>query len=124
MSSEVNIRTLGNPTRTFAASGVKTQSPQSVPPIAPSARGLGRRRPRDLDRLVDVQGGEGLARPFPIAVRKTLTAVTFSTRRREPSFYLGLCGPLLRSALQGGIAYDEGLGLVDPAHGGYGCSPL
>ena len=50
------------------------------------------------------QGGEGCARRVRIAVRKTFTAVTFSALEREPSFYLGLCGPSLRSALQGCIA--------------------
>jgi hypothetical protein len=34
-----------------------------------------------------------------------LPALAFSARGREPSFYLGLCGPLLRSVHQGGIAY-------------------
>jgi hypothetical protein len=38
-----------------------------------------------------------------------LPASAFSAREREPSFYLGLCGPLLRSVHQGGIAYAGGL---------------
>ena len=49
-------------------------------------------------------GGEGCARRVRIAVRKTFTAVAFSAPAREPSFYLGLRGPSLRSALQGCIA--------------------
>ena len=56
------------------------------------------------------QGGEGCARRVRIAVRKTFTAVAFSALEREPSFYLGLCGPSLRSALQGCIAFEWGLG--------------
>ena len=70
------------------------------------------------------QGGEGCARRVRIAVRKTFTAVAFSALEREPSFYLGLCGPSLRSALQGCIAFEWGLGLSAPAHGVYGCCPL
>ena len=70
------------------------------------------------------QGGEGCAHTVRIAVRKTFTAVAFSAPEREPSFYLGLCGPSLRSALQGCIAFGWGLGLSAPAHGVYGCSPL
>ena len=50
------------------------------------------------------QGGEGCARRVRVAVRKTFTAVAFSAPEREPSFYLGLCGPSLRSVLQGCIA--------------------
>ena len=69
-------------------------------------------------------GGSGsLLRPvwcgaFAPGPRDSLTddgiASAFSARRREPSFYQGLNGPLLRSALQGGIAYPRGLGLAGP----------
>ena len=44
-----------------------------------------------------------------------LPALAFSARGREPSFYLGLCGPLLRSVHQGGIAYPGGLRPTGPA---------
>ena len=44
-----------------------------------------------------------------------LPASAFSAREREPSFYLGLCGPLLRSVHQGGIAYPGGLRPTGPA---------
>ena len=37
------------------------------------------------------------------------TAVLFSTKRWEPSFYWGLCGPTLHSALRRGIAWYWGL---------------
>ncbi len=40
---------------------------------------------------------------------ENFTADAFSAREREPSFYQGLSGPSLRSALQGGIAYPWGL---------------
>ena len=38
-----------------------------------------------------------------------IEAVTFSTLMWEPSFYQGLVGPSLHSALRGGIAYSWGL---------------
>jgi len=78
-------------------------------------------------RFVSIAGsthGEGLARRVRIAVRKALTAAAFSVRGREPSSYQGLCGPSLRSALQGRIAYPWGLGPVGPAQKSNGCSPL
>ena len=53
-----------------------------------------------------------------------LPALAFSAGRREPSYYLGLCGPLLRSVHQGGIAYPGGLRPVGPAQQKNGCSPL
>ena len=53
-----------------------------------------------------------------------LPALAFSAGGREPSFYLGLCGPLLRSVLQGGIAYPGGLRPTGPAQQFNGCSPL
>ena len=53
-----------------------------------------------------------------------LPALAFSAREREPSFYLGLCGPLLRSVHQGGIAYPGGLRPTGPAQNSNGCSPL
>jgi hypothetical protein len=56
--------------------------------------------------------------------RTTFTAAAFSARGRERSFYQGLGGPWLRSALQGGIAYPGGLGLGGPAQKSNGCSPL
>jgi hypothetical protein len=56
--------------------------------------------------------------PDPIA------AGSFSAREREPSFYRGLWGPALRSALQGGIAYPGGLGPEGPDQKSNGCSPL
>ena len=61
------------------------------------------------------QGAEWCAPRLRIAVRKTFIAVAFSARWREPSFYLGLCGPSLRSALQGGITYPWGLRPKGPA---------
>jgi len=64
-------------------------------------------------------GVDGCAPRLRIAVRKTFTAVAFSAGGREPSFYLGLCGPLLRSALQGGIAYPWGLRPKGPAQKSY-----
>ena len=51
-------------------------------------------------------------------------ASAFSAREREPSFYLGLGGPLLRSVHQGGIAYPGGLRPTGPAQKFNGCSPL
>ena len=39
------------------------------------------------------------------------------------SFYRGLWGPSLRSALQGGIAYPGGLGPKGPDQNFDGCSP-
>jgi hypothetical protein len=48
----------------------------------------------------------------------------FSVRRREPSFYLGLVGPLLPSALPGGIASDGGLELECSDQTRSGCTPL
>jgi hypothetical protein len=65
------------------------------------------------------QGAVGCAPRLRIAVRKTFTAVAFSAPEREPSFYLGLCGPSLRSALQGGIAYPGGLRPKGPAQKSY-----
>jgi hypothetical protein len=53
-----------------------------------------------------------------------LPALAFSAGRREPSYYLGLCGPLLRSVRQGGIAYPGGLRPKGPAQKFNGCSPL
>jgi len=70
------------------------------------------------------EGAKGCAPRFRIAVRKTFTAVAFSAGGREPSFYLGLCGPSLRSALQGGITYPGGLRPKGPAQHFNGCSPL
>ena len=53
-----------------------------------------------------------------------LPALAFSAGEREPSFYLGLCGPLLRSVHQGGITYPGGLRPTGPAQQFNGCSPL
>jgi len=53
-----------------------------------------------------------------------VTAGAFSARKREQSFYRGLMGPSLRSALQGGIAYPGGLGPEGPDQKFNGCSPL
>ncbi len=53
-----------------------------------------------------------------------LPALAFSAGGREPSFYLGLCGPLLRSVHQGGIAYSGGLRPVGPVQHFNGYSPL
>ena len=53
-----------------------------------------------------------------------LPALAFSAGGREPSFYRGLCGPLLRSVHQGGIAYPGGLRPTGPAQKSNGCSPL
>jgi hypothetical protein len=68
-----------------------------------------------------LEGGslpEGGETPDPVA------AGSFSAREREPSFYRGLWGPSLRSALQGGIAYPGGLGPEGPDQQFNGCSPL
>ena len=70
------------------------------------------------------QGAGGCVRRLRIAVRKTFTAVVFSAGGREPSYYLGLSGPSLRSALQGGITYPWGLRPKGPAQQSNGCSPL
>jgi hypothetical protein len=53
-----------------------------------------------------------------------LPALAFSAGGREPSFYLGLWGPLLRSVRQGGIAYPGGLRPMGLAQKFNGCSPL
>ena len=53
-----------------------------------------------------------------------LPALAFSAGEREPSFYLGLCGPLLRSVHQGGIAYPGGLRPKGPAQKFNGYAPL
>ncbi len=52
------------------------------------------------------------------------TADSFSAWEREPSFYQGLSGPLLRSALPGGIAYSWGLRPEGRDQNFRGCSPL
>ena len=44
-----------------------------------------------------------------LSVPVDFKAVAFSTQSWEPSFYQGLVGPSLYSALQGGIAYSRGL---------------
>jgi hypothetical protein len=46
-----------------------------------------------------------------------IKTLTFSTFRWEPPFYQGLSGPLLCSALQGGIASSWGLRLWVPGPG-------
>jgi hypothetical protein len=43
-----------------------------------------------------------------------IEAELFFLKVREPSFYLGLFGPLLLSVLRGGIAYTGGLRLESP----------
>lgn len=43
-----------------------------------------------------------------------IKALSFSAQKQEPSFYRGLSGPSLYSALQGGIAYHWGLWTCDP----------
>jgi hypothetical protein len=67
---------------------------------------------------------EGGSRPDEGETRDPGTAGSFSAQKREPSFYRGLFGPLLRSALQGGIAYPRGLGPEGPDQKSNGCSPL
>lgn len=46
---------------------------------------------------------------FFVGFPDDIAAGLFSAFEREPSFYRGLIGPWLRSALQGGIAYPKGL---------------
>jgi hypothetical protein len=73
---------------------------------------------RGLDRGSRLEGGE---------TRDPIAAGSFSAERREPSFYRGLWGPSLPSALQGGIAYPGGLGptgTAGPDQKSNGCSPL
>ncbi len=53
-----------------------------------------------------------------------VAAEAFSAREREPSFYQGLIGPSLRSALPGGIAYPWGLRTGGRDQNLLGCSPL
>ncbi len=69
-----------------------------------------------------VQGG--CVRWIRIAVRKSFTAFAFSAREQEPSSYLELIGPSLRSALQECITYPWGLGPLGPAQQFNGCFPL
>jgi hypothetical protein len=65
-----------------------------------------------------------LGRRFSACRPGDFPASAFSAGGREPSFYLGLCGPLLRSVHQGGIAYAGGLRPNGLAHRSCGCSPL
>jgi hypothetical protein len=69
-----------------------------------------------------IQGG--CVRRVRVAIRGSFTALAFSAREQEPSFYLGLIGPSLRSALQGCITYSWGLGPLSPAQKFNGCFPL
>ena len=48
-------------------------------------------------------------RSFVVSVPRDIEAVSFSTPLWEPSFYQGLVGPSLHSALRGGITYSWGL---------------
>ena len=66
----------------------------------------------------------GLGRRFSARLPGDLPASAFSAREREPSFYQGLSGPLLRSVRQGGIACPGGLRPTGPARKSKGCSPL
>ena len=61
---------------------------------------------------------------FTGSVAGGFTAGAFSALRREPSFYQGLGGPLLRLALQGCIASVGGLGREGPDQSRSGCCPL
>ena len=47
--------------------------------------------------------------PFSSDIPGDIVAASFSTPEWEPSFYWGLLGPLLCSALRGGIAFQWGL---------------
>jgi hypothetical protein len=49
------------------------------------------------------------ASSFSSGIPGDIAAASFSTQKWEPSFYWGLFGPLLCSALRGGIAYQWGL---------------
>jgi hypothetical protein len=82
-------------------------------------------RPRWLECPIGLSGGGGDAHErLRQPARTTFTAGAFSARSRERSFYQGLGGPSLHSALQGGIAYPRGLGPFGPVQEFNGCSPL
>ena len=70
------------------------------------------------------RGLEGGSLPWGDETPGSIAAGSFSAQERETSFYRGLCGPSLRSALQGGIAYPGGLGPEGPDQKSNGCSPL
>jgi hypothetical protein len=51
---------------------------------------------------------------FSSGIPGDIAAASFSTPEWEPSFYWGLLGPSLCSALRGGIAYEWGLRTCRP----------
>ena len=77
---------------------------------------------RSEERVVSVV--DRRSRGDPRETPEDITAAVFSAWEREPSFYLGLSGPSLRSALQGGIAYPWGHRPEGRDQKFNGCSPL
>jgi hypothetical protein len=102
---------------------VKTHLPYTLSAFVLTASVRCFRRPK---RWLAEQDGrlEGGSLPWRDETPGSIAADLFSAREREPSFYRGLWGPLLRSALQGGIAYSGGLGPEGPDQKSNGCSPL
>ena len=104
MGPEVKTHLPRSPAAVGLASGVH---PRCAGELAHARVAWGRSRDSGVHSRTSCDSAMHGQRVFSIPV--DLEAGTFSTSKWEPSFYQGLAGPLLCSALRGRIACPEGL---------------